>query len=121
MKINILWTIPAIMLLSGPASAACTGPAFRFYPAQNDTVPVSKSVTGGTCVISFSAGSSLRYTSGSVVSAPSHGKLKKSGVSSFNYAAQKNYKGSDQFVLKLCATTVSGNGCSTLRYAMSMN
>ena len=91
-----------------------------WFQLQGDSASYSDTVSGGsTCTHPSRAGGSTTFTSVSVVSPPRNGKLSSSGLSA-TYTPKSGFKGSDQYVIKVCGNRSGSPGCSTLTYAVTV-
>ena len=119
--INLFVMIAAASATMGTtALAECQLSRVKFFPEQNDTINATATTNGAACVHSYYAGSSFSYTSSAIVSAPSHGSLTQSGTANFRYVPAKGFHGADAYALKVCGTSRQGTGCSTLKYAVTV-
>ena len=91
-----------------------------WFQLQGDSVSYSDTVSGGsTCTHPSRAGGSTTFTSVSVVSPPRNGTLSSSALSA-TYTPKSGFKGSDQYVIKVCGNRSGSPGCSTLTYAVTV-
>ena len=56
------------------------------------------------------------FESASIALNPKHGTLKQTAELNFVYQPNANYKGTDEYSLKICGQKTSGKGCSTINY-----
>ena len=74
---------------------------------------------GRGALIRVRAGGNTIFTSVSVVSPPRNGTLSSSGLIA-TYTPKSGFKGSDQYVIKVCGNRSGSPGCSTLTYAVTV-
>lgn len=51
-----------------------------------------------------------------IVEKPKHGRLEVRSRSSFGYLPERGYRGPDRFILRICGSSRTGQGCSNLTY-----
>jgi hypothetical protein len=103
------------------ANADCRTIAFHIHPPQDETISTTGVSTGGSaCTHRFWSGSGLRFTSGAIVSRPSHGTLSEIGALQFRYAPHRGFTGVDQYSVRVCGRGGSGSGCSIIAYAITV-
>ena len=61
------------------------------------------SESGQSCTMAFKEGSRYKFTVPSVLKAPPHGVLAKTGATKFLYLPFTGYKGQDSYAIKICA------------------
>ena len=107
------------MIGSGSAWAECRVAPVTFYPAQNDhvTIHATQTVTD-VCNQNFRASGTMQYTSAQILTAPTVGKLEKTGPLSFRYRPRST--GKDVYRLSVCGRSQADSGCSTLTYIVSI-
>jgi hypothetical protein len=114
----------ALIAMTAATSAAladCRIMAFRFFPAQNDSVlTTGVSTKGGACGVYFWAGGSSHYSSGSIAARPGHGTLSEVSALRFRYKPSAGFKGVDRYGLRICGTTPAGSGCSTITFVITV-
>ncbi|WP_158817983.1 hypothetical protein [Methylocapsa sp. S129] len=117
----ILIAAAIVLLGSGAAKADCTLSPFAFFPDRNDRVEVTEVTDDKSfCDNSFREGPGYRFTDVSVVEAPPHGLIATLGPHHFAYHSMPNYRGSDQYSIRACATVGERKGCSTLIYNVTV-
>jgi hypothetical protein len=90
-----------------------------WFQLQGDSVSYSDTVSGGSgCTHPSRASGNTIFTSVSVVSPPRNGTLSSSGLSA-TYTPKSGFKGSDQYIIKVCGNRSGSPGCSTLTYAVT--
>jgi hypothetical protein len=111
--------LPALtlFLLSAPAHAECTYPAYEFFPEKNGGMVVEMKVSdGASCTHNFAEGPGYKFTSVAIDRQPEHGSVKKDGVNHFVYRPSPGFKGRDFYGVKICATKGAAKGCVTIYY-----
>ena len=111
----------AMTTITSAAMADCSVNRFRFFPAQNDSVSTTGMLSGGRdCMHRFRSRATLQMTSGAIVSRPRNGTLSEVGALQFKYAPKPGFKGTDQYAIRICGRGVTGSGCSTVTYNMTV-
>lgn len=106
-------------LVSTAAHADCRT-SRGWFQLQSDLVTFSDTVSGGSsCSHPSRAGGSTIFTSVSVVSRPRNGTLSASGLRA-TYTPKSGFKGSDQYIIKVCGNRSGSPGCSTVTYAVTV-
>jgi hypothetical protein len=119
-------TMLLLLMATSTSFAAChTSPfAFRF---QNDNVSASQEVDSQGCGIGFEHGKRGLFTESNIVSAPSHGTLRKLSDFTYAYYPRPGYKGADSYAIKICGSAPGnryhpgGPGCTTVTYNATVN
>jgi hypothetical protein len=107
--------------LTSQASAACDVDGETFYLHKNDeTRHTAKTDLNGCDLHFISAGTETQFSSASIVSKPKNGDLSKIAHLEFRYHPNSNFKGSDEFALRVCGKTPKGEGCSVLHYTATV-
>jgi len=116
-----LIALVALGAMISAANADCRTIAFAIHPFQNETISTTGvSTAGSACTHRFWSGSSLRFTSGAIVSRPSNGNLNEIGALQFRYRPAAGFKGVDHYAVRVCGKGGGGAGCSTISYAISV-
>jgi hypothetical protein len=116
-----LFALIAMNAMVSAALADCRIVAFRFFPAQNDSVSTTGVSTGGRpCVTQFYSGSYYILTSAAVASRPSNGTLSQVGTLRLTYKPKAGFKGVDRYAIRICGTGGGGSGCSTIAYSITV-
>jgi hypothetical protein len=104
------------------ANADCRTIAFHIHPSQDETISTTGvSTAGSACTHRFWSGSTLRFTSGAIVSQPSNGNLSEIGTMQFRYEPTAGFKGVDHYAVRVCCKGGGGgSGCSTISYAITV-
>ncbi|HWC18613.1 MAG TPA: hypothetical protein VG498_16505 [Terriglobales bacterium] len=68
--------------------------------------------SGGSCLFHIRIRGTV--TASKISEKPAHGKLKRHGISSFEYTAKTNFKGSDGFVIKATGQGPTASGTSVI-------
>ena len=71
---------------------------------------------GSTCRMRFSS-NRYQFTESEIVKKPKHGTLDHINVYSFDYTPNKNFKGVDDYDLRVCTQ----HGCSVFSYKITIN
>ena len=114
-------TLIALTSITSAATAECRTIGFRFYVTQNDSVSTTGVSTGGSaCTMYFRSLNTVRYTSRAIASPPAHGSLSEVGAFRFRYRPSAGFKGVDRYAIRICGSGLSGSGCSTLTYNITV-
>jgi hypothetical protein len=112
---------PLLLMTTTTSFAACQTSPFGFT-FQNENVSASQEVDSQGCGIGFQHGKRGLFTESSIVSAPSHGTLRKLSDFSYAYYPTPGYKGADRYAIKICGSAPGnryrpgGPGCTTVTY-----
>jgi hypothetical protein len=102
--------------------AECRLIPFVFQVSQNQSVSATAvSTKGSACAMGFGAGGVSSYSSGAVVSRPSHGQAIQTSMLNFVYKPTAGFKGVDRFSVKVCGNNGGANGCSTITYDVTVD
>ena len=79
--------------------------------------------SGATCESTFGTFGNANFTFKRLylVSAPARGKIRLREGGYYIYSAPANYKGTDEFKLRVCGTENSNEGCADLQYSVTIN
>jgi hypothetical protein len=86
---------------------------------QGDTHVTEQLVTNGSpCRHDFSSGPNVPvlFEAASIAARPRHGTLQQAGELRFVYKPADNYKGSDEYSLKVCGQGNGNKGCSIVTF-----
>jgi Caspase domain len=100
----------------------CRQDAWQASSLKNETASPNQTTTAGAaCIIHLHSGLDSPYAS--ITSPPKNGSLSLLDPLTLKYQPNPGFKGSDQYVFKLCATdNKSGrSGCSTITYNVTAN
>jgi hypothetical protein len=101
---------------SATASAKCDVTGDIFYMHANDKKRYAARTDIHGCDLHFITRRNVRFTSAKVVQKPTNGNLRKIANLEFRYKPRPDFKGKDEFSLRVCGRTPAGRGCSTLDY-----
>lgn len=110
----------SMSLLATTAKADCRTAPFRFFVDQNDTVDTTVNTDGSECPIQFRAGGQLMLDGMTIAARPRNGTIATTGALSAVYRPKTGFKGKDAFAIRVCGSNRSGKGCSTIRYAVTV-
>ena len=106
-----------LMLLPVSARAGCLYQPFDFHPEKNDGVVVDVIVdAGSSCTHNFGEGPGYKFTGITFAREPERGRLVKAGANRFIYTPDKDFKGKDAYMFKICATKGALKGCSAVAF-----
>ena len=101
-----------LSLSAQPAIADCVIEPYSSYAKTK----VEGITDGSTCKIRFSS-NRYQFTESEILKKPKHGILDHINVYSFDYMPNKNFKGVDEYDLKVCTQL----GCSVFSYKITIN
>jgi hypothetical protein len=78
---------------------------------QNSTADISVA-SGGSCLFPITMGGTV--SSSDILQKPTHGKLKKLNLTTYEYKAKARYKGSDAFAIKATGQGPTASGTSEI-------
>jgi hypothetical protein len=103
------------------AEAGCVSSRWRSSFEQNSTVQVVQTVTDRGCRFSFGGGLSTTYESITVVERPRHMTVDPlSNGFGLRLLVQGGYKGPDRYAVRVCGTSRTGKGCTTVAYNVTI-
>ncbi len=105
-------------LISGAAQADCKIVPFNFDLLSNPTLDL-EGTGDGKCTHQFTSNKTT-FTELTVVKKPKHGKIEQKNEFALIYNSDKNFKGKDEYTLKLCGNSLGSKGCATLNYKMTV-
>jgi hypothetical protein len=109
-----------LVVLAPAAHAICMRPVSFNMTSEGPWHLYMTVKQGGHCTIGFQAGSTMYFEKLSVLQAPSHGAVSVAGIARHRYSAQKNYTGSDQFMMRACGHVGSGPSCVNLQFDVTV-
>jgi Caspase domain len=107
---------------SSSTQAVCHQDGWQASSLRNETASVNQTTTGGAaCVIHLQSGLDSPYAS--IASPPKNGTLTLLDPLTLRYQPNSGFKGSDQYIFKLCASDnkTGRSGCSTITYNVTAN
>jgi hypothetical protein len=111
----------AALAIMSPAKAECRFIPYSFFPDRNDSVEIRVTTDAGQgCGMAFKEGPGYRFTGASIIKAPPHGVLAKTGPTKFLYLPFKGYRGEDSYAIRICAVVQGRSGCSLLTYVVEV-
>ena len=112
--------LAALLMLPAAARADCVYKPFVFHPEKNDGVVVEAVVeAGGRCAHQFGEGPGYTFTS-ITYQQPEHGKISKVEPYWWFYVPDKDYKGKDAYLFKICASKGALKGCSAVAFVVTV-
>lgn len=118
----LLIVLGATLATSGGAAAQglCDIQGGRYFPAQNDSVSYGLTIqSGGSCFRNFGS-PTMTFTGTSVVTQPANGTVRVISPTRIQFSARAGFRGTDRFVVRVCAQGQSGRGCSTLTHVVTV-
>lgn len=114
--------IPVFGLGLAPAAqAACDIKGDIFYLHANDSTKHALKTDMHGCDLHFISSGKIDFRTATIMNKPKNGMLEKVAHLEFVYRPNKDFKGSDDFVVKVCGSTQKGKGCSTLNYTATVD
>jgi hypothetical protein len=117
-----LATLITMSLPSAPALADCVTVHFHFFGHQ--TVTTSETLSSGdTCFHGLrnnpKKGNVFNHID--VMQHPSHGALRVTNASAFQYRSSAGYRGPDSYAVRICMGRSRGPGCSIVVFNASIH
>ena len=109
---------------SPAAPGGCRTESFAFSAVNSDKVSVkSVSTAGAPCPVKVAPQHPdlVQFTSASIVKQPGHGSFTQVGDFEFKYQPVADFRGMDQYAIKVCGHNSQRGGCATLTYNVTVN
>lgn len=111
----------SLFVYNETASAACVGSGFQYGNISGNPAAQSQVVTDGATCTAQVRFFQATHDSASIVKKPKNGDLTQINVYTFEYNPKKNFKGTDEYVVKFCGAENTGaKGCVTVSYFVTI-